>query len=66
MNGKTVKSISIDQFLSALEEYKTAIETGTNIVGASIKVHSLKGTVPKYYQKMVNEAFKSTRHLTTV
>lgn len=41
------------EFISALEVYRAALETGQGLIGASLRIHAAKGGVPKGYWPMV-------------
>ena len=48
-------------FARALDNYRTALRTGTtgDIVMASVRIHSAKGLVPKSYHRAVNAVFRA-------
>jgi len=57
MNGKTQKQINLDNFIIAVNVYNKVLKEKnlTDLVGASLHVHSLKGSVPKRYWKLINK-----------
>jgi len=61
----TLKQIAKSEFYSALAAYKSALETGKNIVSASLRVHSSLGNVPKSFKRLVNKTFRETKRVST-
>ncbi len=59
--GATLKQFGREQFFRALSDYRTALETGHNIVAASLRIHSAKGSVPKSYHRLVGKCFRETK-----
>ncbi len=59
--GATLKQFAKDQFFRALEDYKTALETGQNIVVTSLRIHFAKGLVPKSFHPLVGKCFRETK-----
>lgn len=59
----TLKQKNRERFHNALEEYKTALRTKTDIVGASVKIQAALGFegVPKRWKTLVNRAFKDAQ-----
>lgn len=56
--GMTLKQMAAAEFWNALEAYRQALRTKTNIVGASLRVHQAKGGVPKRFHPYVNRVFR--------
>jgi len=59
MKGETLKQYARSEFFRAMDEYKIALNSGQNIVAASVRVHATKAGVPKSFWPMVNRIFKN-------
>lgn len=58
----TLKQFAIENFFRRLAEYKTALETGENVVMASLAIHMAKSDVPKSYHPLVGRTFRETKY----
>lgn len=57
--GMTLKQMQRYQFDAAIEAYCKALETGKNLVRASLRVHA--AIYSKRTRRIVNRMFKETR-----
>lgn len=63
MTGMTLKQFGRQEFIAACEAYRTALETGVNIVAASLVVHRTSGNpgVPVRWRSLPGKIFRETK-----
>lgn len=55
MQGMTLKQMAVKQFFNAIDDYKDARKNGgRGMVEASVRIHTLKASVPKKYWRLAS------------
>lgn len=59
--GMTLKQMARWEFFEALSAYRMALDTGRNIVRASIRIHQATSSVPRRMRSLVNRTYRETQ-----